>query len=307
VNTPPASLPVRAEHIPEEMRDLARWVVWLFVWKISAAGIGKGTKVPKQPNGTSASTTDPTTWSTFDAALAAYLTGRFAGIGWMLQPPYAGIDFDHVLAGILDPDTAGWVARFESYTEKSVSASGLHVIVKADLPAFGRRRGTREAYSTARFFTVSGHPWPGTPATIANQPDALRAFIATLGTDRPDCPEAGTIRPVAPSGRYAELGPRTRRHLETTGPNGYPSASEADAAAAAALIATGHTAGEALALLLDSPRGQDALERKGKHGMAYWQRTIRHAASHVGPVVERGGVRVQYQRQPWRPRTLEAL
>jgi len=116
---------------------------------------------------------------------------------------------------------------------------------------------------------------------------------------------AGAREPIAismPTGRYARLGPRTRHHLESTGPNGYPSPSEADAAAAAALIATGRTAGEALALLLDSPRGQDALARKGKHGASYLERTVAHAAAHVGAVTTNGhGQRMRPLSPPMRP------
>ncbi len=163
MNTPPAFLPVRADNILHEMKDLARWVDWLPVWQVNRAGIGKWTKVPKQPNGKSASTTDPSTWSTFGAAFAAYLTGCFDGVGWVLRPPYTGIDFDTCFDpdGNVQPDVLTWVRRLDSYTERSVSRTGLHVLTKTTLPPFGHKLGPFEAYNHGRYFTVSGHRWPG--------------------------------------------------------------------------------------------------------------------------------------------------
>ncbi len=141
---------------------------------------------------------------------------------------------------------------------------------------------------------------------IANRTEIVRAFCHEMfgGVMATTNAAVAPITPIRPTGLYATLGPRTLAHLNSTGANGYPSPSEADAAAAAALIASGHTEGEALALLLDSPRGQDALARKGRHGDAYLSRTVAHAAAFVGPVVERGGVRVQYSARPWRPREI---
>ena len=91
--------------------------------------------------------------------------------------------------------------------------------------------------------------------------------------------------------------------LDTPGAAGYHSASEADAAIAAGLIGAGLTADEALALLLDSARGQDALRRKGqRHGLGYWQRTVEHAAGFVGPVrVSDAGRRGRRLPAPRRP------
>jgi hypothetical protein len=93
----------------------------------------------------------------------------------------------------------------------------------------------------------------------------------------------------------ARLRSATRALLDSTGPAAYRSASEADAAIAAALVAAGLTAAEAYALILDSPRGQDAFARKGaEHAETYWRRTVTHAAGFVGPVEERpDGLRVR--------------
>jgi hypothetical protein len=94
--------------------------------------------------------------------------------------------------------------------------------------------------------------------------------------------------------------------LDCTGAAGYRSASEADAAIAAALIGAGLTEAEALALIVCSARGVDATVRKGpRYAEAYWQRTVAHAADYVGPVLERsGGLRVRTLAPPRRLRGL---
>ena len=47
------------------------------------------------------------------------------------------------------------VRYFNSYTELSASGSGLHIIVRGDVP--NRRKGEVEVYSSKLFFTVTGH------------------------------------------------------------------------------------------------------------------------------------------------------
>ncbi len=155
----PRFLPVIAHAIPLELQELDRWVAWRAEWRVNRQGIGKWTKVPFQVNGRPASSTDATTWSTFAAVLAAYRADRFAGIGWVLQRPFCGIDIDDAFdqSGQLKPDARRWVLALDSYTERSVSGTGVHVICHADLPEFGHKRGAFEAYNTGRFFTVNGH------------------------------------------------------------------------------------------------------------------------------------------------------
>jgi hypothetical protein len=76
--------------------------------------------------------------------------------------------------------------------------------------------------------------------------------------------------------------------LDNTGAAWYQSASEADEALACGLVGAGLTVDETLTLLLGSARGRDALERKGpRHGEDYLERTVAHAASYVGAVIQR--------------------
>jgi putative DNA primase/helicase len=71
--------------------------------------------------------------------------------------PYTGVDLDNCVGG--DGEIAGWaleiVRYFDSYTELSATGTGLHVIVRGDVP--NHRKGDVEVYSSKRFFTVTGH------------------------------------------------------------------------------------------------------------------------------------------------------
>jgi len=153
VYTSPHILPVRAENIPEQLKTRPQWVLW------KAVG-DKPDKVPySATTGCKASSTDLLTWSTFQEALEAYESADYAGLGFVFSSadPYTGIDLDDCVDA--DGEIAGWaleiVRYFDSYTELSAPGTGLHIIVRGDVP--NRRKGDVEVYSSKRFFTVTGH------------------------------------------------------------------------------------------------------------------------------------------------------
>jgi putative DNA primase/helicase len=146
-------LPVKAQSIPEELKARPQWVVWRAVGN-------KPDKVPYSARtGRKASSTDLLTWSTFEEALEAYENGKHAGLGFVFcsGDPYTGIDLDDCVAE--DGQIADWaleiVRYFDSYTELSATGTGLHIIVRGDVP--NRRKCEIEVYSSKRFFTMSGH------------------------------------------------------------------------------------------------------------------------------------------------------
>jgi putative DNA primase/helicase len=146
-------LPVKVENIPEELKARPQWVVWKAVGE-------KPDKVPfSARTGRRASSTNLMSWSTFEEALEAYEDGEYAGLGFVFSSadPYTGLDLDDCVNE--DGEIAGWaleiVRHFDSYTELSATGSGLHIIVRGDLP--NRRKGEVEVYSSKRFFTMTGH------------------------------------------------------------------------------------------------------------------------------------------------------
>jgi putative DNA primase/helicase len=135
------------ENIPEELRQRPQWVVHKEKVPYIAGGVGR------------ASSTDSLTWRTFEEAVQALRTGRYDGIGFVFSSgdPFAGVDLDKCR----DPDTGEleeWaeniVAAFGGYAEASPSGTGVHIIVRGKAP--NKKRGRIEAYSSERFFTVTG-------------------------------------------------------------------------------------------------------------------------------------------------------
>ena len=154
-------MPHRTVKIPDELKTHRQWVNW----KTIERG-GKQTKIPIQPNGHPAKSTDATTWSNFDD-LANGL------IGFVFDPndPYIGIDLD----GCRNPETGqldGWafeiVERFATYTEVSPSGTGVKMFGvtdaqwrhnnKVELGGDGYRskKPGIEVYDRGRYFTVTG-------------------------------------------------------------------------------------------------------------------------------------------------------
>jgi primase-polymerase (primpol)-like protein len=146
-------LPAKTENIPEELKVRPQWVVWQAVGE-------KPDKVPYGARtGRKASSTDLMTWSSFEEAVEAYEHGQYAGLGFVFcsGDPYTGVDLD----GCVDEngEIAPWaleIARcLDGYTELSATGTGVHIIVRGDVP--NRRKGDIEVYSSKRFFTVTGH------------------------------------------------------------------------------------------------------------------------------------------------------
>lgn len=151
--------------IPEEMRIYRQWVVWRYELR---AGSDKPTKVPYDAKtGQHASVMDARTWSTYDEALngLAFSQGIYSGIGFVLtrQDPYTFIDLDDTEG---DPvETARQLkihTEFNSYSERSPSGTGLHIIIKAHT-ASGKRRRSVELYSADRFMTMTGDVYNNVP------------------------------------------------------------------------------------------------------------------------------------------------
>ncbi len=144
---------MKAQNIPEELKARPQWVMWRAVGE-------KPDKVPYSARtGRRASSTDLMTWSTFEEALDAYENGEYAGLGFVFSSgdPYTGIDLDGCVEayGQIAPWALEIIQHFDSYTELSATGTGLHVIVKGEVP--NRRKDGVENYSSKRFFTVTGH------------------------------------------------------------------------------------------------------------------------------------------------------
>lgn len=137
-------------NIPAELKALRRWVC-----------VYGSSKVPFCPAaGRAASASDPESWAGYEEAVSAVESGRYDGLGFVFATGdgLVGIDID---AGF-DPD--GLMNRLcrdvvhacRSYTEKSRSGRGVHVIVRGSLPFAGRSGGGAEIYRSGRYFIMTG-------------------------------------------------------------------------------------------------------------------------------------------------------
>ena len=222
--------------IPSELRDLDRWVVWR--WG-DLDKTGKRRKPPYIPHKLDehASSTNPKTWATFEQAAALVDLGIADGVGFALRPPYVGVDLDEELS---EADKGAIMLALDSYTERSASGKGYHILIRASLNGHGRHPAGLGVFQEARFFYCTGEHVRGTPATIEERQSELeRVFAEFLPAE-----VATSASPVVPvhlddqelleCARCARNGPKFER-LWSGDTSGYLSASEADLALCDAL------------------------------------------------------------------------
>jgi hypothetical protein len=174
--------------LPEELKTDASWVLW----RKEERG-GKPTKVLYRVNRGRASSTDPKTWTTFDRVVEALQDDDFFdGIGFVFHEgnPYCGADIDNVT----EEEARRWIERFDSYTERSPSGNGFHIICKAEVPK-GTNRAEGELYSSGRFFTMTGDVVRDVP--IREAQGATEEFYKHLRRHDPD-PVEQALTTVSP-------------------------------------------------------------------------------------------------------------
>ena len=157
------ALSVDYSKIPEELKSLKQWGLFKLIWKPER---NKYTKIPHNAiDGGAGRTNDPSNWTDFETALKAKNDLGFDGLGFYFANGYVGIDIDHVEGEIqryFDGDNKDnivndFVTKTKSYTEYSVSKTGLHIIIKGELPGSRRRKGDIEMYQSGRFFAMTGN------------------------------------------------------------------------------------------------------------------------------------------------------
>jgi DNA-binding CsgD family transcriptional regulator len=135
-------------NIPQEIKDIPRWIC-------------HKAKVPKNPKSGRNLAGDQTKWgTTFEQACEALKKHEFDGLGFVFtaNDGYCGIDIDHCVEnGKISEKAQKIIDSCNSYTEKSLSGSGIHIIVKnSDKKKILHKKGGVEAYSEGRYFTMSG-------------------------------------------------------------------------------------------------------------------------------------------------------
>lgn len=180
-------------NIPEEMQTVNRWVCYRITEKN-----GKKVKMPiSAKTGKAASTTEADTWADFNTAVKYCETNpqNVSGIGFVFADTddIVGIDFDDCLdndGNLINDAIQEIVSRNNSYIERSVSGTGLHIYVCGKLP---RETGIKiskensplgfgiELYSQKRFFIVTGNAYPDSDTKLSLTEDqALIDYVINL-------------------------------------------------------------------------------------------------------------------------------
>lgn len=141
---------MRYDTLPPEILTLNQWVN---VWDNS--------KIPMQSTqNIAASSSNPDTWSDFLTAKEAIENGYYDHIGFVFADNgIVGIDIDAGFdeEGFLSKLSVDCMRATQSYTEKSRSGRGIHILVKGQLPFKGRNnRAGVEIYQSGRYFIMTG-------------------------------------------------------------------------------------------------------------------------------------------------------
>lgn len=181
--------------LPQELRSLERWLCW----EARPSADGNMRKVPVRADGKgNASTTDPTTWSTYEAAVQRWRAGHTSGVGIALGRGLLGIDLD----GVRDADTGDmlpWALELVrrmgeagAYVEVSPSGTGVHALLWLEHePDWAHNRkhehgGSIECYWSGRYFTVTGEALhaPQRVGTLHPEGELARALDALMVRQR---------------------------------------------------------------------------------------------------------------------------
>ncbi|MEJ0076851.1 MAG: VapE domain-containing protein [Alphaproteobacteria bacterium] len=174
--------PARGFQLPDVLAPLTalpNWVVWRWVIRKNKKGEEVKTKPLFQSRNPRAfaKSTDPSTWSDYDTARDALEASRADGIGFcLLGTDFAAFDLDDCRdrsTGAIAPWAQALVDRVRSYSEVTVSGTGLRIIGRASGPKVHRKQsveegGTLETYRRAeRYIVMTGRMLPNTPKELA--------------------------------------------------------------------------------------------------------------------------------------------
>jgi primase-polymerase (primpol)-like protein len=136
--------------------------MWQLVQRAKPSGEKVWAKMPKTVAGNAASSTNASTWSTFDEVCDALLMGDgFDGIGLVLGDDVHGIDLDDCrdpVTGDLTDLAVEVLDGVQGYAEVSPSGTGIKLFAKTNLDGSRTKKEVGvELYKDGRYFTVTGH------------------------------------------------------------------------------------------------------------------------------------------------------
>jgi hypothetical protein len=151
------------DNIPDELKGLNQWCV--FRTYPDKEKIGKLKKAIISPvNSAFAQSDTPESWVSY-AQAKAYMEryNHYNGLVFALSKGIVFIDIDHAIKDgeIVSPEAKRLLELLpDTYTEKSVSGTGIHILLKGGLPDDAYRRNNEkgiEMYDNRRFICITGN------------------------------------------------------------------------------------------------------------------------------------------------------
>jgi putative DNA primase/helicase len=200
-----------------ELKSLPQWVGYT------------AKKIPMNPHsGGAAASNNPDTWGTAVEAWRAKQRHGWAGIGFVftIAAGIVGIDLDDCFdeAGRLNDTARQIVQMCNSYTERSPSGRGLHILACGSIPHSVKKPGF-EMYNELRYFTVTGNQYGRVAVEegaalgdIEDRDDALNALFVVFDGEYEPRPVAP--RPTAERGNVTTSEAEVARALAVLPPQG---------------------------------------------------------------------------------------
>lgn len=157
----------------------SRWVTWRLEERK-----GKKTKLPYQITGKLASSTDPTTWSTYEE-----VTAKFKNVGITFHDEMIlAVDIDHCLNAdgkivhAMRKEIIELIKAADTYTEISPSGTGLHLYLALSSPLAleTNRHDNFECYTSGRYFTVTQNSFKAEKPVRTITPDEALGILKII-------------------------------------------------------------------------------------------------------------------------------
>jgi len=288
-------------NIPAELKALKQWCVFRTYLDQES---GKNKKAIISPvDGKFAKSNEPETWDEFNKAEYFRKRFRYKGLTFALDKGITFIDLDHAIdkesGEIISPEAKRLLELLpDTFAERSVSGTGIHILFKGTLPDDALKRNDEkgiEIYSERRFICMTGDLIDNR-GELLDYSDRIADIAYEFTGKRPPPREYTPIAATATDNELIEQIRNSRQAAkfnELYGGNtsGYPSHSNADSA----LIFT-------LAWWTQDPAQIDRIFRSSGLYRDKWD-SLRGGTTYGGLLIDDALSRVTPRTPPTRNRT----
>lgn len=187
-STPYASNARSLAEPPEFLKNKRIWCCGRAEWNKERERFDKVPYIADLRGTEKASSTNPSTWRTYEYAKVVYEKSQswkdpFNLLMFMCNGTFTFIDQDHCIdqqTGKIDPEAVERARRIDSYTEESWSGDGLHTYAIGMLPPGRRRIADIEMYDQARPCVFTGKHVAGFPTELEQRQEQIARLHAEV-------------------------------------------------------------------------------------------------------------------------------